>query len=211
MHRLSLKSIVILFVVLTVDTPLSMVGTRAAETELSVKASVVAAKCLARNNDLAEVRLRFEFRNSSPRSLILKKSDLEVETIKYFANVDEQTGDAHLGELAIERLRGYLPENDQQINRPRPSDLFVILRSRRVYAFETTESIPLISASRANPSAKQSDEYQLEFELGTWVNHEEKLADLLRNRWTRFGILWMQTVWSNPVKFVFPRKRTCQA
>jgi hypothetical protein len=90
----------------------------------------------------------------------------------------------------------------------RPNSHFVILRPRQAYVFETTESVPLIPPSPDN--AKKPDECRIEFELATWVNHARPLADSLRRRWVRFGMLWSQTAWSQPVKFVFPRNRTCE-
>ena len=175
---------------------------------LVVTGVVLIKKCLAWNKDLAELRIRFNFTNASSQALILNKSDLEIITIKYFAFIDENTDKVHLGELAVDRLRGYLPEYDREITGARPNSHFVILRPRHSYVFETTETVPLIPASPDN--AKQSDEYQIEIELATWVNHAAPLADSLRHRWARFGMLWSQTVWSQSVKFVFPRNRTCE-
>lgn len=177
---------------------------------LAVTGTVLSAKCLAWNENLAELRLRFSFTNALQHSLILNKSDLEVETIKYFASIDETTDQVHMGELAIERLRGYLPEYDREIIGPRPNDHFVILRPSQTYVFETTESVPLKRAVPKNAATKPPDEYQVEFEFGTWVNHAPPLAGSLRRRWARFGKLWTQTVWSKPVKFVFPRNRSCE-
>ena len=177
---------------------------------LAVTGTVLSAKCLAWNEDLAELRLRFEFTNTLQHRLILNRSDLEIETIRYFASIDETTDDVHMGELVVDRLRGYMLEYDREIIGARPNNHFVILRPRETYVFETTESVPLKRAARDNAATKPSDEYQVEFELGTWVNHAQPLAGSLRRRWARFGKLWTQTVWSQPVKFVFPRNRTCE-
>jgi|SRR5215831_722483 len=208
MSKLTLRIAVVVLVSLMAFQ--AAVRVSAKGTGLSVAGTVLTQKCLAGNNNLAELRVRFEFTNNSSLPLILNKSDLEIETIKYFAFIDEKTDNVHLGQLAVDRLRGYLPEYDREITSSRPNDHFVILRPRQSYAFEATESVPLIPASEPNPSAKLSNEYQVEFELATWVNHAEPLADSLRRRWARFGMLWTQSVWSKPVKFAFPRKRTCE-
>jgi hypothetical protein len=211
MSSSTLKTVGALFIsILTLSPPLSTARTNAERKGLSVDGTVLSKKCLASNINLAEFRLRFEFTNSTSQPLILNKSDLEIETIKYFAFINEKTNNVHLGELAVDRLRGFLPEYDREIVGPHPNDHFVILRPRQSYAFETTESVPLIPTSAPNPAAEQSDEYQVEFELATWVNHAGPLADSLRRRWGRFGMLWTQSVWSEPVLFVFPRRRTCE-
>ncbi len=181
-----------------------------ADKGLAVTGTVLSKKCLAWNKNLAELRLRFQFTNALNQPLILNKSDLEIITIKYFAFIDEKTDKAHLGELAVDRLRGYLSEYDREISSARPNNHFVILRPRQTYVFETTESVPLIPASLDQAASKQLDEYSIEFELATWVNHARPLADSLGRRWVHFGMLWSQTVWSEPVEFVFPRNRTCQ-
>jgi hypothetical protein len=196
--------------VLLLSVPPFTAYTYAERKQLSINATVISSKCLTWNNNLAELRLRFKFTNATSQALILNKADLEIAAIKYFAFIDEKTDNVHLGELDVDRLRGYLPEYDRAIAGPRPNDHFVILRQRQSYVFETTESVPLIPASAPNPAAKQSDEYQLEFELATWVNHAAPLANSLRRRWDRFGTLWTQSAWSEPVKFVFPRKRMCE-
>ena len=175
---------------------------------LMVTGTVLTQKCFAWNKNLAELRLRFQFTNALRQPLILNKSGLEIITIKYFAIIDEKTDKVHLGELAVDRLRGYLPEDDREIIAARPNSHFVILRPRESYVMETTESVPLIPASA--DSATKPDDYQIELELATWVNHAPTLAHSLRRRWVRFGMLWSQTVWSEPVKFVFPRNRTCE-
>ena len=178
------------------------------EKGVKVTGTVVTKKCFPWNKNLAELRLRFQFTNDLGRPLILNKSDLEIITIKYFAFIDEKTDKVHLGELAVERLRGYMPEYDREIIGARPNNHFVILRTGQSYVMETTESVPLIAAS--SDGATKPDEYQIALELATWVNHAPTLADSLRRRWARFGMLWSQAVWSEPVKFVFPRNRTCE-
>jgi hypothetical protein len=177
---------------------------------LAVTGTVLSSKCLAWNRNLAEVRLRLQFRNTLQQPLILNKSDLEIETVKYFAVIDETVDKVHLGEFAVDRLRGYLPENDREIITARPNDHFVILRPRQAYVFETMESVPLIPVAPDSGVTKDPDEYQIQLEVATWVNHARPLAESLHRRWARFGMLWTQTVWSAPVKFVFPRNRTCE-
>jgi hypothetical protein len=177
---------------------------------LSVTGEVLSKKCLAWNKNLAELQIRLRFTNSSRRSLIVNKRDLEIITIKYFAIIDEKKDQVHLGELAVERLRGYLPEYDREIVRMRPNNHFVVLRPSQSYVTETTESVPLIPVTPSIPATDQPDEYEIEIEIATWVNHAPALADSLRRRWQRIGMLWTNTVWSAPIKFTFPRARKCE-
>lgn len=177
---------------------------------LAVTGIVLSKKCFAWNKDLAELRLRFAFTNTSSQPIILNKSDLEVIEIKYFAFIDQPKDKVHVGQLFIHRLRGYLPEYDREIIGARPNRHFVILRPRQAYVFETTQSVPLIPAAPENATSAPPDEYQTEFELSTWVNHPRKLAESLRRRWARFGRLWSHDVWSETVEFVFPRNRACE-
>ena len=187
--------------------PLSAQPNDDAKPGLVVTGTLITKKCLARDKNNAELRLRFQFTNALQQPLILNKSELELETVKYFAFIDEKTNNVHLGEFVIDRLRGYVPEHDCEVLGPRPNNRFVILRPGQSYSTEATESVPLISASAGNTS---SDEYQVEVEFATWVFHDPQLAETLRGRWARFGMLWTDSVWSEPVKFVFPRNRTCQ-
>ena len=179
---------------------------------LSVTGEILSKKCLAWNKNLAELQIRLRFTNSSRRPLIINKRDLEIITIKYFAIIDEKKDQEHLGELAVERLRGYLPEYDREIVGMRPNNHFVILRPSQSYMMKMTESVsvPLIPATPNIPATAQPDEYEIEVEIATWVNHALALANSLQRRWRRIGVLWTNTVWSTPIKFTFPRTRICE-
>jgi hypothetical protein len=179
---------------------------------LSVTGEVLSKKCLSWNKNLVELQIRLRLTNSSRRSLIINKRDLEIIKIKYFAIIDEIKDQVHLGELAVERLRDYLPEYDREIVGMRPNNHFVVLRPRQSYVIEITESVsvPLIPATPNIPATDQPDEYQIEVEVATWVNHAPALADSLRRRWQRVGVFWTNTVWSAPIKFTFPRARICE-
>lgn len=182
-----------------------------AEKSLVVTGSILSKRCLAWNKNLAELRIRLQFTNSLSRPLILNKPDLEIITIKYFAFIDEKKAQAHLGELAVDRLRGYVPEYDRMIAGARPNSQFVILAPRHSYVMETTESVPLITAApEFIPATNRPDDYQIEVELATWVNYAPRIANSLRRRWRRIGMLWSKTIWSEPIGFTFPRSRSCE-
>ena len=206
----STLKIAVLALLASLPTSVSATLIDDADAGLVVTGTVITKKCLTHDKNNADLHLRFTFTNALQQPLILNKSDIEIERIKYFAFIDEKTDKVHLGELAVDRLRGYVPEHDCEIVGMRPNNHFVILRPRQSYVWETTESVPLIPASAGN-ALSAPDEYQVEFELATWVFHDPQLADALGGRWGRFGVLWSDTVWSQPVKFVFPRNRTCQS
>jgi hypothetical protein len=175
---------------------------------LVLTATVLSQKCLQWNNNLAELKLRLQFNNAGNKPLILNKRDVGIIGERYFALIDEEKDDAHIGETASSSLRGYVAEYDEELVSEYPNSNFVVLSPGQSYVAEETASVPLIRSTGSSDGG--ADQYRIEVSVSTWAAFNPKLADQLQQKWKKVGVLWSKPIWSKTVEFAFERKRTCE-
>jgi hypothetical protein len=82
-----------------------------------------------------------------------------------------------------------------------PSRDFIILRPGAAYVIEITVSLPVTCAPGGQvKGVVGAGEHLLRVTVGTWYE-SRKLGEALRERWKRKGLLWIDNVVSEPVRF----------
>jgi hypothetical protein len=183
-------------------------SSRTQKPPLLLTVTLLSKKCVTWNQ--SELLFRLQFTNGGHRPIILHKPDLFIITIKYFAFINEERNEVHIGEYAVDRLRGDVSDYKKTLITKRPNAEFLVLPPGRSYTTQETEGIPLIRAlSASEVGSNPIDTYQVDLEVSTWW-FDLKLADSLERKWKTIGMLWTKPIWSKQIDFTFPRKRTCE-
>lgn len=179
---------------------------------LVLTATVLNQKCFQGDKNLAELELRLQFTNNGGQPLILNKRDITITGMRFFAIIDEEKDEVHIGETTTCNLTGDLAEYDKELVSDYPNAHFVILLPGQSYAMEDRGVVPLIrSTASSGLTGNRADKYQVEIIVAALGASDSKLAGELQRKWQKVGALWSEVVRSEPIEFTFERNsRTCE-
>src|SRR5260370_431279 len=82
---------------------------------LVMTVTLLSKKCLTWNQNSSELQFGLQFTNKGYRPIILHKQDLFIITVRYFAFINEEKNEVHIGEFAVDRLRGDVSDYEKTL------------------------------------------------------------------------------------------------
>jgi hypothetical protein len=152
-----------------------------------------------------QLRLRLRYTNAGNQKLILYRG----EDLFYQARIRSLRIADGIRPYEIMVLNArYLEVENEPVEQPAPGSLFIILGPGASYETETTVGIGVAgqSAHRARHAILEG-EHALQLIVSTWYR-SRNLAETLRERWQRKGLLWYSTVASNEIRFKAERPQS---
>jgi hypothetical protein len=151
-----------------------------------------------------QIRLRLRYTNVGNRKLILYRG----HDLFYQAKIRRAANDTRARPYEITILNArYFDEQPEEIERPTPGNVFVILSPRGVYETETTIGMAVVGqeADRSNDRIVVGD-HSLQIIVSTWYK-SKILAEKLRRQWRGKGLLWFDSIGSTPIHFMVEEQR----
>lgn len=148
-----------------------------------------------------QMKLKLRYTNVGHQKLILYKGHDLFYQIKIRSL---NTGMVKPYEVTFLNSR-YFDEQPELIEQPSPSNVFVILAPGASYERELVSGIGVAAqeTNRGN-SVLVDGAYTLQLTVSTWYK-SKSLAQKLRQRWERKGLLWFETITSAPIHFTVTR------
>ncbi|HVF51631.1 MAG TPA: hypothetical protein VNA19_16220 [Pyrinomonadaceae bacterium] len=169
---------------------------------------------LSEQLDALQLKLELRYTNTSERPVILYRGkNLFYQT--YISRRAIETGmesgasasPAKPFELVMTHAR-YWDERREEIERDTPGKVFVVLAPRGVFLSEQVISIPVAREAGAQlKGAVAPGEQQLRLTVSSWYE-ARSLAEKLRQRWHRHGLLWADPLASAPMHFTVEQRRS---
>lgn len=162
------------------------------------------------NMDVIQMRLRLRYANTGRQKLILYKGDSLFYQTRIRRAPEDATAKPY--EVAILNAR-YFDERPENLDTPSPNKYFTVLSPGAVYETEIVVSVGIAGeGSQRGSNAVNEGEHTLELTVSSWYK-SKNLAETLRRRWQRSGLLLIDPVTSAPLKFTVERQRrtlSCQ-
>jgi len=143
-----------------------------------------------------ELKLKLRYKNVGRQKLILYRGhDLFYQTrIRSVAN--DASSKPH--EIIFTNSR-YFDEEFEPIDQPSPGEVFVILSPGEIYERELMVGVGLAGGGgAASNHTVREGRHTLELIVSTWYK-SRPLAEKLRQRWARKGLLWFDPLASMPI------------
>lgn len=198
MRSLTAAAALMLLLSLTAETSGQQLSTL--KRPLRLTAEIINQQRCAVNSgtDALRIRLRLRYTNVGDQKLILYRG----KNLFYQTSVSRSASDA-----AIRRHESfmtsawYFDELPEKIEQPAPGRAFVILSPGAVYETEQVVAVPVVrQGSEKVTGAVAAGGHVLQVTVSTWYE-SRALAQKLRERWLRSGLLWFEPVTSAPVSF----------
>lgn len=141
-----------------------------------------------------ELKLKLRYKNVGKQKLILYRGhDLFYQT-RIRSAPDDKANKPY--EIVFTNSR-YFDEEFEPIDQPSPGEVFMILSPGEIYERELMVSVGLSGGATSNHTVREG-RHTLELIVSTWYK-SRPLAERLRQRWARKGILWFDPLVSMPV------------
>ena len=150
---------------------------------------------LDRATDMLHLRLQLRYTNVGDEKVILYSG----YRLFYQTSVRRAAGGAARDELYMTSA-WYFDEHVEKIEADAPGKVFRILSPGGAYSTEITVSLP-VSRTDSSVAAGRTiapGEHVLRLTTSTWYE-SKALADKLRERWRRNGLLWANPITSSPL------------
>lgn len=157
--------------------------------------------------DVLGINVRLTFTNIGRQPLILYKGSSLVSRIMISRNQE----DAAARRFEVDATFTHVTTGGRKrIDEPVPGKLFVILPPGGSFETETGASVFVAreESGKIEGSVKSGDHVLL-VEVATWTGSKE-LAERLRTRWQRYGLLWYEPVISQPLPFKVEKRRVVE-
>lgn len=154
--------------------------------------------------DALRIRLRLQFANVGDQKLILYRG----KNLFYQTSVSRSASDAALRRHeAFMTTAWYFDELPERIEQPAPGRAFTILPPGATYETQQTVAVPVLRQGGVPvTNAIAAGDHVLQVTVSTWYE-SRALAQKLRERWQRSGLLWFEPVTSAPVAFNVAEER----
>lgn len=163
---------------------------------LRLGAEVVGRRyCAGERSDILQVRVRLRYENAGQERLILYRG----KNLFYQTRIRGESGGKQY-EVVVLNSR-YNDAHREVVNSPRPGGAFVTLSPGGVY--ETEIVVGVVVAHGGGERAANSiapGEHTLQIVASTWYE-SKKLGEELRALWRGAGLLWVDPVSTEPLKF----------
>ena len=156
--------------------------------------------------DVVQMRLRLRYANTGRQKLILYKGHNLFYQTKIRRRADSNAASKPY-EVVVLHAR-YFDEQPENIETSGPNKYFAVLGPGAVYETEIVASVNVVGEGmeRGNNAIKDG-EHTLQLVVSSWYKSKD-LAERLRQRWQRHGLLLVDPVASVPLKFTVERPQT---
>ena len=150
--------------------------------------------------DGVRLRLRLRYRNVGNTPIILHKGSTTVYEILVRKSPD--------GEIESRAQLSVYSDGPWKVSELSLKKSFVILQPQESYVTETVARVFVTRDETAHfEGAVSAGGHYLQVTTVTW-NGTSKSETVLRRKWQSYGLLWTESVRSNPMKFTIDKNRT---
>ena len=156
--------------------------------------------------DRVELKLQLRFTNTGRHPRILYQPALLLVETAVFEDAEPANRDV-FGEVAgISVLpHPYSFIRWEEMIKNRPIKDLIIIPPRGTHEMEQLVTLRIRSRTRKQQNGANDDRYKLTVKVSTWNDSEQKLAANLCRKWRRLGVLWSETIESEPMVFTVER------
>lgn len=175
------------------------------EQSLVLSTSIIERKYPAA--DRVELKLQLRFTNTGRQPRILYKPALLLFETAVFEDAEPSTNRAAFGEVAGISVvpHPYSFIRWREMLKIFPTKDLIIIPRRGTHEMEEFVTVKIRSRTRKQPNGANDDRYQLTVKVSTWDHSEQELAAKLCRKWRRLGVLWSETIESEPMSFTVER------
>jgi hypothetical protein len=173
---------------------------------LALEAEVVGRQYCAGNTlNILQLRIRLRYRNAGGQKLILYRG----KNLFYQTRIrGEAAGKPY--EVVVLNSR-YNDAQAESVNGRRPGAAFVALSPGEVYATEMVVGVGVSPGAGVRAvNSISPGEHTLQVVTSTWYE-SRKLGEELRGRWRGEGLLWLDPVATQPLRFTAAREAPASA
>ena len=153
------------------------------------------------------MRLQLQYTNVSRQKLILYRGNNLFYQTKIRPVLTDPAAQPY--EVVVLNAR-YFDERPEKIDRASPGRAFVILPPGAAYETEMVVGVGVVGEGvQRDNTAITEGEYSLHLIVSTWYE-SRPLAEKLRQRWQREGLLWYDPVVSLPLRFTVEKHRSVE-
>ena len=158
--------------------------------------------------DVLHLDIQLRYTNVSEQSIILYRGSKLILRQFISRNEKDALDGIHEAELKFTVYPLGVPTIKGGVA-PLPAS-FVILRSGKSYEIRSSTTIIVLRNDEDRiPGAIGSGDHVLQVKVATWTGSKE-LAERLRKRWQRYGLLWYEPVISQPLPFKVEKRRVVE-
>jgi len=163
---------------------------------LRLGAEVVGRRyCPGERSDILQVRVRLRYENAGRERLILYRG----KNLFYQTRIRGASGGRQY-EVVVLNSR-YNDAHREAVNGPRPGGAFATLSPGGVYETEVVVGVAVPHVGdEGGANSILPGEHTLQIVASTWYE-SKKLGEELRARWRGAGLLWVDPVATEPMKF----------
>ncbi|MDQ3687504.1 MAG: hypothetical protein M3430_18165 [Acidobacteriota bacterium] len=204
MRSLAAAAVLMLLLSLTAETSGRQLQTPKRPLRLTAEIINQQYCAVSTGTDALRIRLRLRYTNAGDQKLILYRG----KNLFYQTSVSRSAADAALRRHeAFMTSAWYFDELSEKIEQPAPGRAFVILSPGAVYVTEQTVGVPVMrQGGERMTGAVAAGGHVLQVTVSTWYE-SRALAQKLRERWLRSGLLWFEPVTSAPISFSVAEQR----
>ncbi len=198
MRSLAATAVLMLLLSLTANASGRQLNTPKRPLRLTVEIINQQYCAVSTGTDALRIRLRLRYTNAGDQKLILYRG----KNLFYQTSVSRSASDAAIRRHeAFMTSAWYFDELPEKIEQPAPSRAFIILSPGAVHETEQVVAVPVVrQGGERVTGAVAAGGHVLQVTVSTWYE-SRALAQKLRERWLRSGLLWFEPVTSAPVSF----------
>ena len=156
--------------------------------------------------DRVELKLQLRFTNTGRHPRILYRPALLLYKTAVFEDVEPSNRDAFAEVAGISVVpHPYSSIPSEEMRKTRPTSDLIVIPPRGTHEMEQLITVRIRSRIRKQSNGANDDRYQLTVKVSTWNASEQKLAAELCRKWRRLGVLWSETIESDPMSFTVER------
>lgn len=160
--------------------------------------------CAGERAGILQLSLRLRYHNAGGQRLIVYRG----KNLFYQTKIRGGSEGARY-EVVVLNSR-YNDAVAEPVDAPRPGAAFVTLSAGATYEEQIVVGVGVTGGAERRANAITAGEHTLLVVASTWYE-SRRLADELRARWSKRGLLWTNPVASEPVAFAVAREETAVA
>lgn len=178
------------------DPELQHVHPKLLRQQLELRTTLIKQAYCSRAN--LRLRLRFQFTNLGPEPIILYRHSRAVARYLISKSVDDAARGKYKYDVSP-MINPKMPEVGK--GPPDETSLFVVLKQSESFELEGDVYLATSDGTKQSKGSLRPGQHVMRIAVVTWYDLPE-LARQLSERWSKYGLLWTKTVFSEPMTFV---------
>lgn len=178
------------------DPKLQRVQPKAVRQHLELRTTLIKQAYCSRTN--LRLRLRFQFTNRGAEPVILYRHSDVVSRYLIGRSLNDVARARYEYDVSP-MINPKMPEVGQ--GSPDETSLFVVLKQGESFDLEGDVYLATSAGTRHEKGTLRPGQHVMRIAVATWYDLPD-LARQLSERWSKFGLLWTKSVFSEPMTFV---------